>query len=1059
MISVPTGMTTETYTAAINSGASTHVRMTFASGTVLEDQDIEASGLVLRDVFNGETNLTFGRAVMKELTVSLLNSNRLEGIKWNEEFQLEMGVDVEEDDEIVTKWVTVGYFTGQRPEKIHYVDVIQFTAYDRMQWFDTSAAPVLSYIYDNYTWPMTVKNFYFAIVEYVGGDMGHGYSDYFGAVGNRTFEKGFLGTGEGMTCRDILALLAEACGCYAQVRESGRMMIAWYRNYLQPKIYADTEFSVEAADVGNGMTYGNAETYTNAQLEAYTWADLGGWKQVFGIDGLDVKQTEEDIGVHYGNTVGNLYTIVDNPFLAILNSTDADTYIKPIWDRLQSFGGRLPVRIECVGNWLIQSGDLIDMQVFPGSGSSTIIKVPVFSHELHWNGHPTSIYECTGEIQRPAMSATVREKLVNGSKYHKFIVDIDRLESEIGDVEGNVSSLSQDVSGIATRVTNTEGQVSSLEQRAGSIEANVANKLDKTSAYQDVGDIITEAQSLASSAETAAKNASIAKASGYQSVSDIIAEAQSLASSAETAAKNASIAKTSTYQDASSIVSAAVSQAGTAAGNTYIAKTTTYQTADSIVSAAVSQAGTAAGNTYIAKTSSYQDASSIVNAAKTYTDNELTDYSTTTQTATQISTYVTNNAYGKQSGITIDANGVFVTGSKKVEIKSGGSFEVDATNFKVDSVNKIVTAGKWTFSDDGMVFADTNTTVNADTEFSFGRLLTDVDTNKYCCGIYYNYNFASVGGVKQYTALIGLMAYNKTTDTTKILPIVFPHLGDSIVFGSSTPGTGDNASLDIYADRIFPAGDNETIGVYSQPWGKAYSDTFIRPENIDSGNSSSEFSFGRKPSEVDTNKFCAGIYNDYNIVTIGSTKNYNSSIVLMAYNKARNVTKKIPFWFAHGGSTVYLGDSNPSSNGYSYLSIYADIINPVGLNKTIGSSGDEWEEIYGNTIYYTNFNQNSSREVKHDILPMLSMGERLDSLEPVTYVYNKDETGKKRFGLIYEDTIKVMPEICIGDENSKADEKGINYMELVPMLLKEVQELRKRVSILEDRVNELEGNK
>ena len=92
-------------------------------------------------------------------------------------------------------------------------------------------------------------------------------------------------------------------------------------------------------------------------------------------------------------------------------------------------------------------------------------------------------------------------------------------------------------------------------------------------------------------------------------------------------------------------------------------------------------------------------------------------------------------------------------------------------------------------------------------------------------------------------------------------------------------------------------------------------------------------------------------------------------------------------------------------------------------------------------------------------MPMPGMGERLDKLLPVTFKYNKDEDGRTRHGLIYEDTVGTMPEICVGDKDGKPEDKWINYLELVPMLLKEVQGLRKRVSDLESRVNELEGNK
>lgn len=91
--------------------------------------------------------------------------------------------------------------------------------------------------------------------------------------------------------------------------------------------------------------------------------------------------------------------------------------------------------------------------------------------------------------------------------------------------------------------------------------------------------------------------------------------------------------------------------------------------------------------------------------------------------------------------------------------------------------------------------------------------------------------------------------------------------------------------------------------------------------------------------------------------------------------------------------------------------------------------------------------QNSSRDIKHDIQNLPSIGEKLDGLNPVTFVYDIDTEERTRIGLIYEDTIEVMPEICTKDESNKA----INYVELIPALLKEIQDLRKRVKELEER--------
>jgi len=108
----------------------------------------------------------------------------------------------------------------------------------------------------------------------------------------------------------------------------------------------------------------------------------------------------------------------------------------------------------------------------------------------------------------------------------------------------------------------------------------------------------------------------------------------------------------------------------------------------------------------------------------------------------------------------------------------------------------------------------------------------------------------------------------------------------------------------------------------------------------------------------------------------------------------------------------------------------------------IGESGSHWDEAYIDTVY-----QSSSRAVKHDIKPLNPAGEKIDRLWPVSFVYNKDKTETVHNGLIYEDTVDVLPEIC-KEENG---EKSINYMELVPILLKEIQDLRKRVAMLEAR--------
>ena len=100
-----------------------------------------------------------------------------------------------------------------------------------------------------------------------------------------------------------------------------------------------------------------------------------------------------------------------------------------------------------------------------------------------------------------------------------------------------------------------------------------------------------------------------------------------------------------------------------------------------------------------------------------------------------------------------------------------------------------------------------------------------------------------------------------------------------------------------------------------------------------------------------------------------------------------------------------------------------------------------------NTVQYINTpSQRSSRKVKHDIKDIESCGDRLDELTPVSFKYNIDPDGPTHYGLIYEDTVDVMPEIC---NQTDSGALVISYIDMIPFLLKEIKDLRARVAQLE----------
>lgn len=114
----------------------------------------------------------------------------------------------------------------------------------------------------------------------------------------------------------------------------------------------------------------------------------------------------------------------------------------------------------------------------------------------------------------------------------------------------------------------------------------------------------------------------------------------------------------------------------------------------------------------------------------------------------------------------------------------------------------------------------------------------------------------------------------------------------------------------------------------------------------------------------------------------------------------------------------------------------------------LGTSSKIWDIAWLRYIHYFTLKAESSRAVKKYIAPLRAMGRKLDALRVVSYQYRKDRTRQKRYGLVYEEAIDVLPEICIPKEFEQ-DTVGIDYVQLVPILLREIQDLRSRTLTLE----------
>lgn len=338
--------------------------------------------------------------------------------------------------------------------------------------------------------------------------------------------------------------------------------------------------------------------------------------------------------------------------------------------------------------------------------------------------------------------------------------------------------------------------------------------------------------------------------------------------------------------------------------------------------------------------------------------------------------------------------------AQDLELASGKKLIINTTNFKVDSSGNVTISGKIT-AGSGSTFSGT-VTLGGNNNTN-GQLIIQ-NANGTQIGKWDKDGIEAITGVFRGSLATadGTFAINPSTKTIKLNDWLYDENGlmydlynqfSVFTVGQRREDWSDGHRL--YETNIKPTGGGTFDLSFCDKWGKfAYMNISGAPGNASPGH-----------PDTDTSE----------------------QIKIMSVR-----------------SNIRFGEDN-----YPIDSI---LVNRIGKHLPTGSA-TYVKEAYITTINYVYLVQTSSREVKHNIQPLPDRGAEIDALVPVTFVYNNDAEERQRAGLIYEDTIGIMPEICTGKENNKA----INYVELIPYLLKETQELRKRMKVLEEKVQALES--
>lgn len=878
----PVGITTAEYIEALKAGNQTHARITFEDqNIVFTDEDITTDGIMLSSYLNGEEDLTFGRAVMSEINISLFRSSKTENLQWMDEFTLEFGVDID----ATTYWVTVGYFIGERPERSITQNVIRFTAHDRMKKFDIEADEYLSSIAYSSQNPVSLSTIYSGLCTYCGVTSTAG--DELANIMSRTFAESPF-PDNGMTCRDVLAQIAEACGCYAKITADGNCKMVWYDDHMQDySINRDDQFDIYVMEIdlltnqSLKKTWADLEDFTWEELENYLWAELEGEEHPFKVSALRVKMMEDDVGVTIPAAADrNVYLIVDNQLLATANDTEKTNYLIPLYNRLSQFGAYIPSSVNCVGNWLIEAGDILSLEV----GERNFIRFPVFSRVLKWNGTCNDTYEATGNLNREVISPSNYQRMTTRGRYHIFRNDIEQLYSEINDP----------TTGLSTKIDQTNQALSLLAEKVNAIYRMPTDPANDPSITLTDGDIWIDTSYV-----------HLAEASDYD--------------------------PTATYSIGDYCI--------------YSDKVFTC-------------------NTDITTAEAWDPTHWDEDEHK----NQWYQYDLTNTTWIEVDD---NTKYAVQSGIEITADGVEIFGNKYIKMNSTG----------------YIRANEWTFDNRGLQHQKTG-----ETEIFQIAHIDSMGTNTPP-GIFYDIDTNGVG-------IIQITARSESN-------------GGCIWLLEKK----NDANLGSFRPKDLMGKIGEPSHFVEYLYGHNYYGNTTVPGNE------------KKINFIPDSDSSYGVCIERNTTDSRTTiRPYSSSYPIEIQTARIYGTNNAIYLFPNTGAT--------------YDDYGMTIVNVTFQSRVYVSSYDTRYPLYI-TGYINNL---SSREYKKNIQKLEETGDIIDKLEPVSFEYKQEASGGKRFGLIYEDAIKVIPEIC----DDIAGTKAIEYTQLIPILLKEIQNLRARVKALEE---------
>ena len=139
-----------------------------------------------------------------------------------------------------------------------------------------------------------------------------------------------------------------------------------------------------------------------------------------------------------------------------------------------------------------------------------------------------------------------------------------------------------------------------------------------------------------------------------------------------------------------------------------------------------------------------------------------------------------------------------------------------------------------------------------------------------------------------------------------------------------------------------------------------------------------------------------------------------------------------------------------SAMTFNSAGVSSDILPSASGTYNLGSSTKRW-----NNIYSSNLLNVSDARLKQDIADIHYGLPAILKMHPVQYKWKQSEDKDTKLGFLAQELREVVPEIVVGDERKET--LAVNYTEIIPLLVKAIQEQQQQIDQLKKRIMALEN--